>query len=68
MNGFIECTQIGKAGVEFRKLIPISEIISVTEIDGETFIQMERDRNGNIRVGVRVAESFEKIQSLILGA
>ncbi len=66
MNNFIECTQIGNDGERYRKLISISQIISVTEIEDRTYIQMEHDPKGRIRIGIHVAESFDKLRSLIL--
>lgn len=65
MKGFIEVTQVGHGEERFRKIIAVSEIISVTEIDGIVCIQISRDHKGRVLAGVQIAESYEKILSLI---
>ncbi len=68
MKGFIEVTHVSKRdGSRFRTLIAVSEIISIGEygFNGAVTIQMERRKDGKIRVGIEVAESYEKVMSLI---
>ena len=54
MKGFIEVTQLGHGEERFRKIIAVSEIISVTEIDGIVCIQISRDHKGSVLEGVHV--------------
>ena len=71
MKGFIEVTHVGKRdGHRYRTLIAVSEIISVGEYgqNGTVTIQMERNKDGKIPIGIEVAETFEKVASLIAAA
>lgn len=66
---FILVHQISKKGrADIPHMIAIREIISVVELEGAVFIQMERARNGRIRVGIPVRESFEEIVKTLRAA
>lgn len=60
--GFILVHMIGKKGHEdIPCLIAVKEIISVLEIEGIVYIQMERDWKGRILIGCPFRESMWEI-------
>ncbi len=66
MKDFIEVTQISeKTGDTARRLIPKKEIISIVEVDGITFILMNRDYKGRIKTWVGVLESFDFLCNML---
>ncbi len=62
MSEFILVTQKSvKGGESVRRIINVKDIISVSEIGNEVTVEMERDKNGRIRVGVPIEESFIEV-------
>lgn len=63
---FLLVHQISKKGrADIPHLIAVKEIISVIEMDGKIFIQMDRDEKGRTKIGIPVRESFEEIVSAL---
>ncbi len=66
VKDFILVNQISKKNKGIiPRLIAVKEIISISEIDGSTYIETERDHRGCVLVGIEVEENFHFLCNLL---